>query len=287
LIVGFAAGGTTDISARLIGQWLSERLAQQFIVENRPGAATNIATEAVVRASPDGHTLLTISATNTVNATLYPNLSFNFIRDIAPVAGITRAAFVMAVHPSFPARTILDLISYAKANPGKLNVGGSSPVTQVAVELFKTMTGVNITYVPYRGDAPGLTDVLGRQVEMYFSGAVAATEQIKSGTLHALAVTTTTRSPALPETPTVAEFVPGYEASVFNGVGAPRNTPRAIIDKLNEEINAGLADPKLKERLAETGGAVLPGSPTDFGRFIAGEIDKWGKVIRTANIKPQ
>ncbi len=284
IIVGFPAGGTTDISARLIGQWLSAHLGQQFIVENRPGAATNIATEAVVRASPDGYTLLTVSATNTVNATLHNNLNFSFIRDIAPVAAITRAAFVMAVHPSFPAKTVPEFIAYAKANPGKLSVGGSSPMTQVAVELFKMMAGVNILYVPYRGDAPGLTDVMGRQVEMYFSGAVAVTEQIKSGRLHALAVTTATRSDALPETPTVAEFLPGY---AFNGLGAPRNTSAAIIDKLNKEINAGLADPKLKERLAETGGTVLPGSSADFGKLIVDETEKWAKVIRAANIKAE
>jgi len=287
IIVGFAAGGTTDISARLIGQWLSDRLAQQFIVENRPGAATNIATEAVVRAAPDGYTLLTVGATNTVNGTLYNKLNFNFIRDIAPVAGITRAAFVMAVHPSFPAKTVPEFIAYAKANPGKLNIGGSSPLTQTAVELFKIMAGVNILYVPYRGDGPGLTDVMGRQVDMYLSGAVAASEQVKSGKLHALAVTTATRSEALPETPAVAEFVPGYEASVFSGIGAPRSTPAAIIDKLNREINAGLVEPKLKMRLAEVGGRVLPGSPADFGRLLANETEKWAKVIKFAGIKAE
>jgi tripartite-type tricarboxylate transporter receptor subunit TctC len=287
MIVGFAAGGTTDISARLMSQWLSERLAQQFFVENRPGAGTNIATEAVVRASPDGYTLLTISATNTVNATLYNHLNFNFIRDIAPVAGITRAPYVLVVNPSFLAKTLPEFIAHAKANTGKLSIGGSSPVTQVAVELFKTMAGINVVYVPYRGDGLGLTDIMGGQVEMYFSGAVAAVEQIKSGRLHALAVTTMTRSEALPKIPTVAEFVPGYEASVFNGVGAPRNTPVAIIDKLNKEINAGLIDPKLKDRLSEVGGAVLPGSPADFSNFIADETEKWAKVIGAANIKAE
>jgi tripartite-type tricarboxylate transporter receptor subunit TctC len=285
IVVGFAAGGTTDIAARLIGQWLSDHLAQQFIVENRAGAGTNIATEAVVRAASDGYTLLTVSATNTVNATLYNKLNFNFIRDIAPVAGITRTAFVMAVHPSFPAKTVPEFIAYAKANPGKLNIGGSSPLTQAAVELFKVMAGVNINFVTYRGDGPGLTDLMGRHVEMYVGGAPAVTEQITSGTLHALAVTTATRLEALAEIPTVGEFVPGYEASVFNGLGAPRNTSAAIIDRLNKEINAGLADPKLKQHLAEVGGTVLPGSPADFGKLIADETEKWGKVVKFAGLK--
>jgi tripartite-type tricarboxylate transporter receptor subunit TctC len=287
IIVGFAAGGTTDISARLIGRWLSERLSQQFIVENRPGAATNIATEAVARAPADGYTLLAISATNTVNAALYNHLNFNFVRDIMPVAGITRAPFVMVVHPSFPAKTLSEFIARAQIDPGALSIGGSSPVTQVAVEFFKMMAGIKAVYVPYRGDGPGLTDVMGRQVEMYFSGAVAATEQVRSGRVRALAVTTAARSEALPQTPTVAETLPGYEASVFNGIGAPRNTPATIIDKLNKETNAGLLDTTLKDRLAAAGGAVLPGTSADFAAFIADETEKWSKVIRAANIKTE
>jgi tripartite-type tricarboxylate transporter receptor subunit TctC len=254
-------------------------------VENRPGAGTNIGTETVVRASADGYTLLTVSATNTVNGTLYHKLNFNFIRDIAPVASITRTPFVMAVHPSFPAKTVPEFIAYAKANPGKLSIGGATPLTQAAIELFKMMAGVNINYVPYRGDNPGLTDLMGRHVEMYVGGATAVIEQINSGALRALAVTTATRSEALPEIPTVSEFVSGYEASGLVGLGAPRNTSAAIIDRLNREINAGLADPKLKQRLVDAGGTILPGSPADFGKIIANYTEKWAKVIRAANIK--
>jgi tripartite-type tricarboxylate transporter receptor subunit TctC len=287
LLVGLAPGGATDILARLMGQWLSERFGQQFIIENRLGATGNIATEAVIRAPSDGYTLLLISGAHTINATLYDKLSFNFIRDIAPVAGISRETGVMVVNPSVPAETVPDFIAYAKANPGKINMAsaGIGASTHVAGELFKMMTGVNMVHVPYRGSPPALTDLLGGQVHVYFGPIAGSIEYVRAGTLRALAVTTAKRSEALPDLPTVGEFVPGYEASAVWGVGAPRNTPAEIVDKLNKEINAGLADPKIKARL-ELGGTVLPGSPADFGKLIAEETDKWGQVIRTANIKP-
>jgi tripartite-type tricarboxylate transporter receptor subunit TctC len=288
IVVTFPAGSTSDLLARPMAQWLQERLGQPFVVDNRPGAGGTIGTEAVVRASPDGYTLLLISGAHTVNATLYDKLSFNFIRDIAPVAGISRETGVMVVNPSVPAETVPDFIAYAKANPGKINMAsaGIGASTHVAGELFKMMTGVNMVHVPYRGSPPALTDLLGGQVHVYFGPIAGSIEYVRAGTLRALAVTTAKRSEALPDLPTVGEFVPGYEASAVWGVGAPRNTPAEIVDKLNKEINAGLADPKIKARL-ELSGTVLPGSPADFGKLIAEETEKWAKVIRAANIKAE
>ena len=287
IVVGFAAGGPTDIIARLIGQWLSERLGQQFVIENRPGAAGKIATEAVVRAPPDGYTLLQVSTSAAINATLYGKLNYDFIRDIVPVAGIIRAPGVVVVNPTVSARTIPELIAYAKANPGKLTMAspgtGSSP--HLAGELFKTMTGVNITLVSYRGDAPAITDLLAGQVQMMIPAPAAFIEYIRAGKVRALAVTTSTRWEGLPDIPTVSEFVPGYEASFWWGVGAPKNTPAEIMDRLNKEINAGLADPKMKARLADLGGTVLPGTPADFGKLIAEETEKWGTVVKFTGIK--
>jgi tripartite-type tricarboxylate transporter receptor subunit TctC len=287
LIEGFGAGGGPDIVARLIGQWLSEQFRQPYLVENRPGANGNIATEAVVRAAPDGHTLLLATTANVITTALYEKLNFNFVRDITPVASIMRVPLVMVVNPSFPARTVSEFIAYAKANPGKINVGGpgSRTLVQLCVELFKMMAGINVTYVPYRGDAPGLTDLLGGQIEMYFGGTLSAVGYIKAGRLHPLAVTTTARLEVLPDTPALGEFLSGYEASAWFGVGAPKNAPAEIVDKLNKEINAALADSKMKTRLADLGGTVLPGSPGNFGKLIADETEKWGKVIRAANIK--
>jgi tripartite-type tricarboxylate transporter receptor subunit TctC len=272
-VVGFAAGGNADILTRPIGQCLSERLGQPFIVENRPGAGSNIATEAVVRAAPDGYTLLWVTSANAINATLYDKLNFNFIRDIAPVATISRNAHVMVVNPSVPAKTVPEFIAYAKANPGKINMasGGNGSTPHVAGELFKMMAGIDMPHVPYRGSAPALTDLLGGQVQVYFSQMIASIEYVRAGKLRALAVTTTTRSDLLPDIPTLGEFLPGFEASTWSGVGAPRNTPPDIIEKLNKEINSALADPKLKARLAELGGTVLAGSPTNFGKLIAYE----------------
>jgi tripartite-type tricarboxylate transporter receptor subunit TctC len=288
LVVGYAAGGGVDIVARLIGQWLSERLSQSFIVENRPGAATNIATEAVVRAAPDGHTLLVASAANAINATLYEKLNFNFIRDIVPIAGITREALLMAVNPSVPAHTVPEFIAYAKANPGKVSMASSGigGPPHVAGEQFKMMAGVDMVHVPYRGNGPALTDLLGGQVQVLFASAPSSIEYVRTGKLRALAVTTARRSEALPDIPTVGEFVPGYEASTWYGLGAPRNTPPDIIERLNREVNAGLADLQTRTRLAVTGGTTLPGSTADFGKLIANETEKWGKVIRAANVKP-
>jgi len=286
LIVGFPAGGSaSDIVARLMGQWLSERLGQQFVVENRTGAATNIATEAVVRAPPDGYTLLFVTATNALNHTLYNNLNFNFISDIAPVASIYRTPFVMLVNPSVPAKTLLEFIAYAKANPGKLNMAssGSGGGPHVFGELFKAMAGVDMVHVPYRGNP--FPDLLSGQVQVFFISIPPAVELIRTDKLRALAVTTATRQEVLPDIPTVGEFVPGYEASGWSGVGAPTGTPAEIVNKLNNEINAALADPQLKGRLADLGGTVIAGSPSDFGSFIAAEAEKWGKVIRAANIK--
>jgi len=289
IIVGFAAGGPNDILARLTGQWLSERLGQPFVIENRPGAGSNIATEAVVRARPDGYTLLLIGTPNAINATLYGNLNFNFIRDITPVASLIRGALVMVVHPSVPATTLPEFIVYAKANPGKLSYGsgGVGGITHITPELFKMMAGVNMLHVPYRGIAPALTDLLGGQVQVLFTNAALLIPYIGAGKLRALAITTATRLEALPGIPTVGEFVPGYEASSFFGLGAPKNTPAEIIDKLNNEINAALADPKFRARLAALDGTMLGGSPADFGKLIAAETEKWGKVIRAANIRPQ
>jgi tripartite-type tricarboxylate transporter receptor subunit TctC len=289
LLVGFGAGGTPDIIARLMGQWLSERLGQQFVVENRPGAGSNMGIQAVVRAPADGYTLLLVTTTNAINATLYNNLDFNFIRDIAPVASINRVPVVMVVNPSVPPKTVPEFIAFAKANPGKLNMAstGTGNLTHVSGELFKILTGVNIVHVPYRGAAPAQTDLLSGQVQVMFDTVPALIEHIRAGRLRPLAVTTATRSEALPDLPLMSEFVPGYEVSGVAGLGAPKNTPAEIIDKLNNEINVGLADPKIKARLADLGYTVLAGSPTDYGRLIADETEKWAKVIRAAGIKPE
>jgi tripartite-type tricarboxylate transporter receptor subunit TctC len=290
IIVGFAAGGPNDILARLIGQCLSQRFGQQFIIENRPGAGSNLATEAVVRAPADGHTLLLIGSPNAINATLYDNLSFNFIRDVAAVAGLVRGALVMLVHPSVPAKTLPEFIAYAKANPGKLSYGsgGIGGITHLTPELFKQEAGgLDILHVPYRGVAPALTDLLGSQVQVVFANLAPSIGYIRAGTLRALAITTATRSEALPDIPAIAEFVPGYEASSIFGIGAPKNTPAEIIDSLNKEINATLIDPTFKAQLANLDATVLDGSPADFGNLLAEETEKWAKVIRTANIKPE
>jgi tripartite-type tricarboxylate transporter receptor subunit TctC len=289
IIVPFAAGGGTDITARLMGQWLSERLGQPFVIENRPGATGNIGTEAAVRAPADGYTLLMAGTANASNATLYDKLNFNFIRDIAPVASIMRQPLVMEVNPSVPARTIPEFIAYAKANPGKINMAssGSGGTLHVAGELFKMMAGVNLVHVQYRGSGPALVDLLGGQVQGMFDGAASSIEYIRAGKLRALAVTTATRSNVLPNIPTLSEFVPGYEASDWYGIGVPKNTSAEIIDKLNKEINAALADPRLQARFADLGGTVFPGSPAEFGKFVAEETEKWAKVIRAANIKPE
>jgi tripartite-type tricarboxylate transporter receptor subunit TctC len=287
VIVGQAAGSTSDIFARLIGQWLSERLGQQFVIETRPGAGTNIGTEAVVRASPDGYTLLLVSTAPAINATLYNKLNFNFIRDIAPVASIVYVRMVMEVNPSVPAKTVPEFIAYAKANPGKINFAsaGNGSLQHVSGELFKMMTGVDIVHVPYRGSTPALTDLLAGQVQVMFDATPASLPYIKAGKLRALAVTTAARSELLPDVPTVGDFVPGYEVIGWSGVGVPKNTPAEIVDKLNKEINAALVDPKMKARLADLDGTALPGSPADFGKLIAAETEKWGKVIRAANIR--
>jgi len=289
LVAGFAPGGGVDITARLIGQWLSERLGQQFVIENRPGAAGNIATEAVVRAPADGYTLLLVGSFNTINATLYDKLNFNFIRDIAPVASVMRYPYVMVVNPSVPAKSVPEFIAYAKVNPGKLNMAspGTGTGDHIAGELFKMMTGVDMVHVPYRGAAPALTDLLGNQAQVMFPSMPSSIQYIRAGQLRALAVVTATRSDMLPDVPTVAEFVPGYEAGSWYGVGAPKATSAVIIDKLNKEINAGLADPKIKARLANLGGDVLALSPADFSKLIADETHKWGKLIRTLNIKAE
>jgi len=287
IIVGFAAGGPNDILARLIGQWLSERLGQQFVIENRPGAGSNIATEAVVRAPPDGYTLLLVGSPNAINATLYDNLNFNFMRDIAPVASLIRGALVMVVHPSVPAKTLPEFIAYAKANPGKLSYGsgGVGGITHITPELFKMMAGINMVHVPYRGVAPALTDLLGRQVQVLFANPAQSIPYVRDGKLRALAITTATRLEALSDIPTLGECVPGYEGSSVFGLGAPKNTPTEIIDKLNKEINAALADPNFKARLANLDGTALGGSPADFGKLIADETEKWRKVVKFANIK--
>jgi tripartite-type tricarboxylate transporter receptor subunit TctC len=289
IIVGYPAGGATDIVARLIGQRLSEHLGQPFIIENRPGFTGNIGAEAVVRALPDGHTLLLCGPPNVINTTLYENLRFNFTLDIAPVAMIAIMPHVMVVHPSVPARTFPEFIAYARANPGKINMasaGNGSP-NHVAGELFKMLTGLNMVIVPYRGGGPAVADLVGGQVQVMFDVMIESIEYIRAGNLRALAVTSAMRSTALPDIPTVGDFLPGFEASFWFGVGVPKNTPAEIIDKLNKAINAGLADPKIKARLADFGGSVLPGSPADFGKLIAEETEKWAKVIRAANIKPE
>src|SRR5580704_4346260 len=286
LIVGFAAGGAADVYIRIMGQWLAERLGQQFVVENRTGAGSNIATEAVVRASPDGYTLLTCATANAINASLYEKLDFNFIRDIAPVAELVRSPLVLIVNPSVPTKTVPEFIAYAKATPGKLNFAsaGNGTAEHLAGELFKMMTGVDMVHVPFRGGAPAMTALLGGQVQAYFVVASTSLAGIKAG-MRPLAVTTATRWAGLPDVPTLGETMPGYDVSVWYGVGAPKNTPGEIIEKLNREINAGLADPKMKAQLSDLGGTPFAGSPGDFGKFIADETETWGKVVRAANLK--
>jgi tripartite-type tricarboxylate transporter receptor subunit TctC len=289
LIAGFAPGGGNDIVARLMGQWLSARTAQQFIIENRPGAGTNIATEAVVNAPPDGYTLLLVALPNASNASLYDKLNFNFIRDIAPVAGVVRTSLVMVVNPSVPAKTVPEFIAYAKASPGKVNMAsaGTGSVGHLAGELFKMMAGVNLVHVPYRGNGPALTALLGGQVEVLFPTLASSMEFIRNGKLRGLAVTSAMRSDAMADLPSVGEFVPGYEITTWYGVGAPKGAPAEVIDKINEEISAGLADPKMKARFADLGDVPMPMTPAEFGKFIADETEKWGKVIHAANIKPE
>jgi tripartite-type tricarboxylate transporter receptor subunit TctC len=289
MIVPFAPADTTDIVARLMGQWLSERLGQQFVIENRPGGAGNVGTEVVVRASPDGYTLLMIDTSPAINATLFDALSFNFIRDIAPVAGIVSVPNVMVVNPSFPAKTVPEFIAYAKANPGKISMAsaGIGTPNHLSGELFNVAAGVDMTHVPYRGGGPAVADLLGGQVQVTFAVVTTAIEFIRAGRLRALAVTSAMRSEALPDIPTVSDFVPGYEASGWFGLLAPKNTPAEIVDELNKEINAALANPKIKARLADLGAVPMPMTPAEFGKFIAEETDKWAKVIRAANIKPE
>jgi len=289
IVVGVTAGSASDIIARLMGQWLSERLRQPFVIENRPGAGTNVAAEAVVRSAPDGYTLLLVTAANAINTSLYEKLSFNLSRDIAPVAAISREPNVVVVNPSVPTRTVPEFIAYAKANPGKLNMAspGNGSTPHVTGELFKMMTGINMVHVPYRSVAAGITDMLSGQVQVTFGTAASTIAYIRAGTLRALAVTTATRSEALPDLPTIAEFVPGYEASAWFGVGAPRNTPTEIVNKLNTEINACLADPSLKARLADLGGITLAGSPADFARLIVEETAKWAKVVKFSGVKAE
>jgi len=288
LIVGTVAGATPDIDARIIGQWLSERLGQPFVIENRPGAGTNIATEVVVRARPDGHTLLLITTANAINATLYDNLNFNFIRDIAPVASLVRTPLVMEVNPLVPAKTVPEFIAYANANPGKINMAsaGNGTPQHVSGELFKMMAGVKLLHVPYRSTGPALVDLLGGQVQVMFDTVPASIEFIRAGKLRPLAVTTATRLEVLPGVPAVGEFVPGYEASAWQGIGAPKSTPVEIIERLNTHINAGLADPKMKARLADLGAIPIPMTPADFGKLIADETEKWGKAVQFSGAKP-
>jgi tripartite-type tricarboxylate transporter receptor subunit TctC len=289
IIVGYAAGGAPDILARLIGQWLSDRLGQPFVIESRPGASGRIAIETVIKAPADGYTLLLVALPDAVNATLYQNLNYNFVRDIAPVAAISRDPDVMLVNPSFPAKSVPEFIAYAKANPGKINMAspgvGSSP--HMAGELFKFMTGIDMTHVAYRGSAPALTDLLGGQVQVFFAPISASLAYVRAGNLRALAVTTVTRADALPDIPTVADFVPGFEVSGWFGIGAPKDVPAAIVDRLNTEISAGLNDPTMKARLADLGSLAFVISPSNFGRFIVDETKKWANVIKFANIKPE
>jgi tripartite-type tricarboxylate transporter receptor subunit TctC len=288
IIVGYSPGGTTDISARLIGQWLSERLGQPFIVDNRPGASSNVATEGAVRAPADGYTLLLATISNAINATLYDKLNYNFIRDIAPVAGIIGVPNVMEVNPAVPAKTVPEFIAYAKANPGKVNFasGGAGSSTHVSGELFKMMTGINMEHIPYRGTAPAVTDLIAGQVQVMFDNLPGSIEYVRAGRLRALAVTTATRSEELPDIPSVSEFVPGYEVSAWFGVGVAKGTPTEVIERLNKAINEALADPKMKARLADLGGTALSGSPADFGKLIVDETEKWGKVVKFAGAKP-
>jgi tripartite-type tricarboxylate transporter receptor subunit TctC len=288
MVVGFAAGGGADIMARLIGQGLTERLGQQIVVDNRPGAGTNIATEVVAKAAPDGYTLLLANSPNAINTTLYDNLSFDFTRDVVPVASIGRVPLVMVVNPALPAKTVPEFIAYAKANPGKVNMGsgGNGAPDHMSGELFKAMAGVGILHVPYRGVAPAIADLLGGQVQVIFGTMPAVIALVKSGKLRALAVTTAARSDQLPDVPAIGEFVPGYEASQWYGIGAPKGTPAEAIGRLNRETNAVLADPKMQARLAELGASVLPGSPADFGKLIADETAKWAKVVKLSGAKP-
>jgi tripartite-type tricarboxylate transporter receptor subunit TctC len=289
IVAGFAAGGGVDITARLIGQWLTDRLGQSFVIENRAGAGGNIGTEAVVNAAPDGYTLLLATVPNAVNASLYEKLNFNFIRDIVPVAGIIRVPMVILLNPSVPPKTVPEFIAYAKANPGKVNMAsaGNGSAPHMAGELFKMMAGVNLVHVPYRGQGPALTDLLGGEVQVLFATAPGTTDYIATGKLRALAVTSASRAEVLPELPTVADSVPGYETNQWYGICAPGNTPAEIVDKLNKEINAAIADPGMKARFAAIGGEPLPGSPAEFGKLIAEETEKWAKVVRAAGIKPE
>src|SRR6476619_670787 len=289
IVVGYPPGGVGDIVARLMGHWLSERLGQPFVVENRPGAASNIATEAVVPAPGDGYTLLVVNPANAISATLYDNLNYNFIRDIAPVAGIVRVPNPMVVHPSVPAKTVDEFIAYAKANPGKVNYAsaGNGTTVHLAGELFNMMTGVAMVHVPYRGSTPALTDMLGGQVQVMFDALPSSLEHVRTGKLRALAVTTAARSPALPDIPPLSDFVPGFEASVWQGIGVPRGTPSLIVEKLNKEINSALSDPKIRSQLATLGSTELALSPAEFGTLIAEETEKWARVIRGASIKAQ
>jgi tripartite-type tricarboxylate transporter receptor subunit TctC len=289
LVVGFPAGSAADIVARLVGQWLADHLGQPFIIENRPGAGGNIATEAVVRAAGDGYSLLWVTSANAISATVYDNLSFNFINDIAAVASIARGPYVMVVNPSFPAKNVLEFVAYAKANPGKVTMAsaGAGTGTHVTGALLMRMTGIDMVHVPYRGDTPALTDLLAGQVQVYFSTLPPCIENIRAGKLRALAVTTAARSEALPEIPTVGESVPGYEASLWNGIGAPKGTPADIVEKLNSGVNAALADPKIKARLSGLGSTVYASSVPEFGKLIAQDTEKWGSLIRAANIKAE
>jgi len=288
LIVGYAPGGATDITARLMGQWLTVRLGQPFVVENRPGASGNIGTEAVVNAPPDGYTLLLVNAGNAINATFYEKLNFIFLRDITPIASVVRVPLVMQVNPSLPVNTVPDFIAYAKANPGKLNMASAGKGTpqHVAGDLFKMMAAIDMTHVPYRGSAPALTDLLGGQVQVAFDTTLASIEYIRTGKLRPLAVTTTTRLAALPDIPVIGDFLPGYEASGWYGVGVPKNTPTETVDKLNKEINAALDDPKIRARLADLGAVPMPMTSAEFGTFIANETEKWSKVVKFSGAKP-
>jgi tripartite-type tricarboxylate transporter receptor subunit TctC len=289
IVAGFAAGGGVDITARLIGQWLADRLGQSFVIENRPGAGGNIGTEAVVNAAPDGYTLLLSTVPNAVNASLYEKLNFNFLRDTAPVAGIIRVPMVILLNPSVPATTVPEFIAYANAKPGKINMAsaGNGSAPHIAGELFKMMAGVDLVHIPYRGQGPALTDLLGGDVQVLFATAPGTSDYIKTGKLRALAVTSAARATILPQLATVGDFVPGYEASQWYGISAPKNTPAEIVGRLNKEINAAIADPGMKARLAAIGGEPLPGSPAEFGRLIAEETEKWAKVVRAAGIKPE
>jgi tripartite-type tricarboxylate transporter receptor subunit TctC len=287
LIIGYTPGGSADITARLMGQWLTERMGQPFVVESRPGGGTNIATEAVVRAAPDGYTLLLVAPANAINATLYEKLNYDFIRDTTPIAGLIRFPHVMEVNPGVPAKSVPEFIAYANANPGKINYAssGNGSTIHMSAELFKMMAGVDLVHVPYRGGAPALTDMLAGQVQVMFDNLPTSLEHIRAGKLRPLAITSTTRAALLPDLPTVADFVPGYESSAWYGVGAPKGTPAEIVDRLNREINAILADPKAKARVAEMGATLITGSPADFGRLVADETEKWGKVVKFAGAR--